>query len=65
MFSWKIRERINSLIEGMEKEKSSQNLSNKEKTAKQFDQDKKWQNKYFNKNMGAVDADKVMLFLNA
>ena len=32
-FGWKIHGRINSLIETMEKEKSLQNLSNKEKTA--------------------------------
>ena len=32
-FGWRIRERINSVIESMKKEKSSQNLSNKEKTA--------------------------------
>ena len=32
VFGWKVRERINLLIESMTKEKSSQNLSNKEKT---------------------------------
>ena len=32
-FGWKIHERINSVIESMKKEKSSQNLSNKEKTS--------------------------------
>ena len=33
VFGWKICERINSVIESMKKEKSSQNLFNKEKTA--------------------------------
>ena len=32
-FGWRIRERINSVIESMKNEKSSQNISNKEKTA--------------------------------
>ena len=31
-FGWWVRERINSVIESMKKEKSSQNISNKEKT---------------------------------
>ena len=46
-FGWKILERINSLIEGMVKENSSQNLSNKQKNcANKFDQAKKRQNSY-------------------
>ena len=32
-FGWRIRERINSVIESMKNEKSSQNISDKEKNA--------------------------------
>ena len=46
-FGWKIRERINSLIEDMKNEKSSQNLSNKEKNAlRNLIKTKKRQNSY-------------------
>ena len=61
MFGWKICERINSLIEGMVKEKSSQNLSNKEKTALRNLIKTKNKKNIINdtdKNMGAADADK-------
>ena len=60
-FGWRIRERINSVIESMKNEKSSQNISNKEKTALRNLIKTKNEKIVINdtdKNMGAADADK-------
>ena len=60
-FGWKLRERINSVIESMKKEKRSQNLSNKENYALRnlikTKNDKIVMNDT-DKNMGAADANK-------
>ena len=60
-FGWRVRERINSVIESMKNEKSSQNISNKEKTALRNLIKTKNEKIVINdtdKNMGCAHADK-------
>ena len=61
MFGWRVREKINEVIERMIKQKFGQNISNKEKTA--LGNLIRTKNKSIvindtDKNMGAADADK-------
>ena len=61
MFGWRVREKINEVIERMVKQKFGQNISNKEKTALRNLIRTKSKSIVINdtdKNMGAADADK-------
>ena len=62
MFGWRVREKINEVIEKMVKHKFGQNISNKEKTALRNLIRAKNKSIVINdtdKNMGAADADKT------
>ena len=61
MFGWRVREKINEVIERMVKQKFGQNMSNKEKSALRNLIHAKNKSIVINdtdKNMGAADADK-------